>query len=296
MKNKGFGVIELMVCIIIASIVTVGLYSVLTSSVISFGISKADNAAVSTSHRVNVTLNNFLFQAGFVNYRRELQYFEWTGEPAQLSIDGVAFNNPQWTNDTIVIGGTSSGNHGDAIKFRFTGSSIADDVQSNYDSSSIDEAQANGYIFDCYGRAVSSNVILEMALYVTDEGLMCRHAALHNEDTYPINYGNEAPVLIDPSVKVLRLQYSAFNDTASTSFTNYNSISDKSIIDTVRYSYVTSQPTQQQLLKTKQLVNLQLFPEDDSVTYAVPEAERANIHRVITGTVALLNASLAEAD
>lgn len=301
MKIKGFSIIELMISILIASIVTVGLTGVLTSSVLSFGFSNASNNAITSAHRVNVSLNTFLFQAGFINYRRSLTYFEFPKNDSNFGPDAM-----DWYKNVVVIGGASDEGHGDAIKVRFWGASIDDDRSVANQGYS---AFPNGYIYDCFGRAIDNGVMLEVRLRVdADRGLICSQRYLYN-----LNGSDEQTddVVIDPTVRFIRFQYA--NTGFQNGFGRYENFLTKKHsvgksyavnsetlianehIDTIRYAFVTSQPTQQKAIKSTQ--TLTLFPEctisadsNQLCSYKIPENDSSNVHRVVLGTVSLNNA------
>ena len=291
MNNKGFGLIELMISIVITSIVCVGLYSVLTSSVLSFGMSSAGNNATGSAYRVNVSLNYYLFQAGFVNYRRSLAYFNWENVESNISDTNTTLDdNKNFPSKAAVIGGRSKdtlATFGDTIKIRFTGASISDDMSSYTDK---DAEYVNGYIFDCNGSAVPSTVILEMQFYVDGDGLKCKQSALTDKDNI---YKDDKlkPVLIDPSVKMLVLRYSINNlddadKTKANSYVSYDKISNDSwqYVDNVQFGFVTSQDTKQKMVKVKNDLQLPILDTE----FTVPKGD-SNLHRVITGNVALVN-------
>ena len=67
-------------------------------------------------------------------------------------------------------------------------------------------------------------------------------------------------------------------------------------VDIVRYSFITSQPSNQRLIRSNQ-DTLRHFNMPDTkaktvdYSYTIPEDDRSNVHRVITGTIYLVNAS-----
>ena len=56
-NKKGFGLIELMISILVASIIVAGLYQMLTSSMLNFGISSATGRSGKSARQVDNLVN-----------------------------------------------------------------------------------------------------------------------------------------------------------------------------------------------------------------------------------------------
>ena len=184
-NSKGFGIIELMVSILIASIVIAGMYKLLTSSALNFGISQVDNM-----------LNNLLFQTGFINYRRVAR----NEELVEVDSKFEAPFNDKWQESEYVTG-FSETNGNDAVRIRFWGSSINDDT-----AVETGGAEANGFIFDCRGVPVPNTIMMEMLIRVVPgQGLTCSQHVLSNAGT--TGFDDVDAQVIDRSIVSIRFLY-----------------------------------------------------------------------------------------
>ena len=277
-KQKGFGLIELMISLLVSVIIMAGLYGLLTSSIVNFGFSKASSDAVDTAHRVDNFFNVLLFQAGFINFERAINAEGWAAD-----------------NNSILI--------------RYYGSSVDDDTTHH---EGIDADASNGFITDCGGVAVGRETLVTAYFTANENGLICQYNdRTNNKDT-------KKDVVLDASVRSLMFE---FGSTWDPKFANddgfftageingSNGDLKWSHVDIVRYSFITSQPSNQRLIKSRQ-DTLRHFnmpnstvgsgEEGDAGTapannvdynYQIPDNERSNVHRVITGTIYLVNAS-----
>lgn len=298
-KQKGFGLIELMISLLVSVIIMAGLYGLLTSSIVNFGFSKASSDAVDTAHRVDNFFNVLLFQAGFINFERAINAEGWAAGAVNLS--GVSF--PAWEADQFVY---ANNNH--SILIRYYGSSVDDDTTHH---EGIDADASNGFITDCGGVAVGRETLVT-AFFTVDptRGLICQY----ND--------HDRGVVLDASVRSLMFE---FGSTWDPKFANDDGFftADEingdaklkwSHVDIVRYSFITSQPSNQRLIKSKQ-GTLRHFNMPDTkstassgaegeagststapaktvdYSYTIPKDDRSNVHRVITGTIYLVNAS-----
>lgn len=308
-KQKGFGLIELMISLLVSVIIMAGLYGLLTSSIVNFGFSKASSDAVDTAHRVDNFFNVLLFQAGFINFERAINAEGWVAGAVNLNLSGVGF--PAWEADQFVY---ANNNH--SILIRYYGSSVDDDTTHH---EGIDADASNGFITDCGGVAVGRETLVT-AYFTVDptRGLICQyndHDRTNNEDT-------EQDVVLDASVRSLMFE---FGSTWDPKFANDDGFftADEingdaklkwSHVDIVRYSFITSQPSNQRLIKSRQ-DTLRHFNMPDTkstassgaegeagstatapakivdYSYTIPKDDRSNVHRVITGTIYLVNAS-----
>lgn len=300
-KQKGFGLIELMISLLVSVIIMAGLYGLLTSSIVNFGFSKASSDAVDTAHRVDNFFNVLLFQAGFINFERAINAEGWAAGAVNLSLSGVSF--PAWEADQFVY---ANNNH--SILIRYYGSSVDDDTTHH---EGIDADASNGFITDCGGVAVGRETLVT-AYFTVDpiRGLICQY----ND--------HDRGVVLDASVRSLMFE---FGSTWDPKFANDDGFftADEingdaklkwSHVDIVRYSFITSQPSNQRLIKSKQ-GTLRHFNMPDTkstassgaegeagstgtapaktvdYSYTIPKDDRSNVHRVITGTIYLVNAS-----
>lgn len=300
-KQKGFGLIELMISLLVSVIIMVGLSGLLTSSIVNFGFSKASSDAVDTAHRVDNFFNVLLFQAGFINFERAINAEGWAAGAVNLS--GVIF--PAWEADQFVY---ANNNH--SILIRYYGSSVDDDTTHH---EGIDADASNGFITDCGGVAVGRETLVTAYFTANENGLICQYNdRTNNQDTNPDD------IVLDASVRSLMFE---FGSTWDPKFANddgfftageingSNGDLKWSHVDIVRYSFITSQPSNQRLINSRQ-DTLRHFNMPNSTVgsgeggdagtapannvdynYQIPDNERSNVHRVITGTIYLVNAS-----
>lgn len=304
-KQKGFGLIELMISLLVSVIIMVGLSGLLTSSIVNFGFSKASSDAVDTAHRVDNFFNVLLFQAGFINFERAINAEGWAAGTVNLPGAGVTFEADEaWKADQFVYA-----NNNNSILIRYYGSSVDDDTTHH---EGIDADASNGFITDCGGVAVGRETLVTAYFTANENGLICQYNdRTNNKDT-------RNDVVLDASVRSLMFE---FGSTWDPKFANddgfftageingSNGDLKWSHVDIVRYSFITSQPSNQRLIKSRQ-DTLRHFNMPNSTVgsgeggdagtapannvdynYQIPDNERSNVHRVITGTIYLVNAS-----
>ena len=302
-KQKGFGLIELMISLLVSVIIMAGLYGLLTSSIVNFGFSKASSDAVDTAHRVDNFFNVLLFQAGFINFERAINAEGWAAGAVNLNLSGVNF--PAWEADQFVY---ANNNH--SILIRYYGSSVDDDTTHH---EGIDADASNDFITDCGGVAVGRETLVTAYFTANENGLICLYDdRTNNQDTNPYD------IVLDASVRSLMFEFGSTwdpefaNDDGFFTAGEINGSNGNlrwSHVDIVRYSFITSQPSNQRLIRSRQ-DTLRHFnmpnstvgsgEEGDAGTapannvdynYQIPDNERSNVHRVITGTIYLVNAS-----
>lgn len=303
-KQKGFGLIELMISLLVSVIIMAGLYGLLTSSIVNFGFSKASSDAVDTAHRVDNFFNVLLFQAGFINFERAINAEGWAARAVNLP-GVISFKDYSWEADQFVYAKDNN-----SILIRYYGSSVDDDTTHH---EGIDADASNGFITDCGGVAVGRETLVTAYFTANENGLICQYNdRTNNQDTNPDD------IVLDASVRSLMFE---FGSTWDPKFANddgfftageingSNGDLKWSHVDIVRYSFITSQPSNQRLIKSRQ-DTLRHFnipnstvgsgEEGDAGTapannvdynYQIPDNERSNVHRVITGTIYLVNAS-----
>lgn len=301
-KQKGFGLIELMISLLVSVIVMVGLYGLLTSSIVNFGFSKASSDAVDTAHRVDNFFNVLLFQAGFINFERAINAEGWAAGAVNLP----GFKD--WEADQFVYAEDNN-----SILIRYYGSSVDDDTTHHV---GIEADESNGFITDCGGLAVGRETLVTAFFTVNGNGLNCQYNDRTNNQDVVQN------VVLDASVRSLMFEFGSTWDPKFANddgfFTAEEINGDAKLkwshVDIVRYSFITSQPSNQRLIESKQ-GTLRHFNMPDTkstassgaegeagstgtapaktvdYSYTIPEDDRSNVHRVITGTIYLVNAS-----
>lgn len=287
-KQKGFGLIELMISLLVSVIIMAGLYGLLTSSIVNFGFSKASSDAVDTAHRVDNFFNVLLFQAGFINFERAINAEGWAA--GAVNLPGVEYS---WEADQFVYAEDNN-----SILIRYYGSSVDDDTTHHV---GIEADESNGFITDCGGLAVGRETLVTAFFTVNGNGLNCQYNDRTNNQDVVQN------VVLDASVRSLMFE---FGSTWDPKFANddgfftageingSNGDLKWSHVDIVRYSFITSQPSNQRLIKSRQ-DKLRHFNMPDTkapaktvdYSYTIPKDDRSNVHRVITGTIYLVNAS-----
>lgn len=306
-KQKGFGLIELMISLLVSVIIMAGLYGLLTSSIVNFGFSKASSDAVDTAHRVDNFFNVLLFQAGFINFERAINAEGWAAGAVNLP----NFEDYSWEADQFVYAEDNN-----SILIRYYGSSVDDDTTHHV---GIEADESNGFITDCGGLAVGRETLVTAFFTVNGNGLNCQYNDRTNNQDVVQN------VVLDASVRSLMFEFGStwdpkFFDKNNDGFYTADEINKNtdlkwSHVDIVRYSFITSQPSNQRLIKSNQDMVLRHFnmpPKSTAGSGAEVEAgstgtasannvdysykitdenDRSNVHRVITGTIYLVNAS-----
>ena len=305
-KQKGFGLIELMISLLVSVIIMAGLYGLLTSSIVNFGFSKASSDAVDTAHRVDNFFNVLLFQAGFINFERAINAEGWAAGAVNLPGN---FEDYSWEADQFVYAKDNN-----SILIRYYGSSVDDDTTHHV---GIEADESNGFITDCGGLAVGRETLVTAYFTANENGLICQYNdRTNNQDTNPDD------IVLDASVRSLMFEFGSTwdpnfaNDDGFFTAGEINGSNGNlrwSHVDIVRYSFITSQPSNQRLIKSRQdtLRHFNMPPKStdgsgeegtaestgtasaNEVDYSwkIPPDDRSNVHRVITGTIYLVNAS-----
>jgi prepilin-type N-terminal cleavage/methylation domain-containing protein len=293
-KNKGFGLIELMISILIASIIVTGLYSLLTSSVVNYGFSTASSGAAKTSRQVGNIFNTLISQAGFIGYRKVQANVTHPQRTSGFN-DNNAYARQSWAQDQIIMGSRD----GQRLKIRFYGSSIEDDLIGS------GTTQANGYVLDCRGIGVPNAVQLELEFYVNpNSGLVCSQNILvgAGNANFDSNFTAQQEFVIDSTVRRLEVLYGvsipSSNTTGYYSAEAINAVGapDWNNVTNIRYALVTSVDTGQRVVSTPNNTQLTIFSEDEfnssdnnDITYTINDSERNFVHRVMKGDISILN-------
>lgn len=303
-KQKGFGLIELMISLLVSVIIMAGLYGLLTSSIVNFGFSKASSDAVDTAHRVDNFFNVLLFQAGFINFERAINAEGWAA--GAVNLPGVNFRD-SWEADQFVYAEDNN-----SILIRYYGSSVDDDTTHHV---GIEADESNGFITDCGGLAVGRETLVTAFFTVNGNGLNCQYNDRTNNQDVVQN------VVLDASVRSLMFEFGSTWDPKFANddgfFTAEEINGDANLkwshVDIVRYSFITSQPSNQRLIESNQdtLRHFNMPPKSTAssgaegeagstgtapaktvdYSYTIPRDDRSNVHRVVTGTIYLVNAS-----
>lgn len=291
-KNKGFGLIELMVSILIASIIVTGLYSLLTSSVVNYGFSNASSGAAKTSRQVGNIFNTLISQAGFMGYR---MVKVGATNQQRVSVYDTGYANPNWRENQSIMGS----NNGQRLKIRFYGSSLEDDLVN------AGNTQPNGYVLDCRGIGVPNNVQLELEFFVnTNSGLVCRQNILAGTGAanFDNNFNNEQEFVIDSTVRRLEVLYGVSIPTGNNngyyraadliaSALDWNNVSN------IRYALVTSVDTGQRLVTTPDNAQLVVFQSNEfvnndgvgDIVFQIENGRQSFVHRIMKGDISILN-------
>lgn len=296
-NNKGFGLIELMVSILVASIIVTGLYSLLTSSVVSFGFSSASNKTSQSARQINNLFETLVMQSGFINYKRAYSY-----QGFQKRAGEVFGKEPEWEENQFVY--IDSLDDSDELYIRFFGASYSDDIA----NTSASDEDADGFVFDCTGNTVSNRKEMYLRFYVNDytstsgdKGLFCQQYYI---DEKGVVSGPVGPYLIDKSVASLRFLVSSNTSSVnSKGFFSAKAVNDGAgdapkwkDVSMLKYGIVVAQGTGQKLAKTNSdRLNLPIFTQGEfgqlsnDMQYTIKSEDRAKMHRVITGNISLVN-------
>jgi len=173
-QSKGFTLVELVICIVLALFIVGGLYTMLGSSQLSYALTRANNALNGSGQRVTQLIWNHLHQAGYVNYQRQIM--EWT-----LPAGGASLGANNWTQgqslfaENNITGVTGLQENSDRLTLRFWGSSISDN-----DPGQLNNQTTDGRMFDCIGEPVSNQNLVQITLYVNSSGdLICQDNRNH---------------------------------------------------------------------------------------------------------------------
>jgi prepilin-type N-terminal cleavage/methylation domain-containing protein len=173
-QSKGFTLVELMICIVLALFIVGGLYTMLGSSQLSYALTRANNALNGSGQRVTQLIWNHLHQAGYVNYQRQIM--QWT-----LPAGGTSLGANNWTKgqslfaENNITGVTGLLDNSDRLTLRFWGSSISDN-----DPAQLANQATDSRMFDCNGEAVSNQNLVQITLYVNSSGdLICQDNRNH---------------------------------------------------------------------------------------------------------------------
>lgn len=291
-KNKGFGLIELMVSILIASIIVTGLYSLLTSSVVNYGFSNASSGAAKTSRQVGNIFNTLISQAGFMGYRMVM--VGATNQPINSAYN-TGYENPNWRENQSIMGS----NNGQRLKIRFNGSSLEDDLVNT------GVTQPNGYVLDCRGIGVPNNVQLELEFFVNpNSGLVCRQNILAGigAANFDNNFDNKQEFVIDSTVRRLEVLYGVSIPTGNSN--GYYRAADLialavdwNKVSNIRYALVTSVDTVQRLVTTPDNAQLVVFQSNEfvnndgvgDIVFQIENGRQSFVHRIMKGDISILN-------
>ena len=291
-KNKGFGLIELMVSILIASIIVTGLYSLLTSSVVNYGFSNASSGAAKTSRQVGNIFNTLISQAGFMGYRMVM--VGATNQPINSAYN-IGYANPNWRENQSIMGS----NNGQRLKIRFNGSSLEDDLVNT------GETQSNGYVLDCRGIGVPNNVQLELEFFVNpNSGLVCRQNILAGTGAanFDNSFDEQQEFVIDSTVRRLEVLYGVSipngnNNGYYRAADLINSPLDWHNVSNIRYALVTSVDTGQRLVTTPGNAQLVVFQSNEfvnndgvgDIVFQIENGRQSFVHRIMKGDISILN-------
>lgn len=218
----GFGLVEIMVAIVVALMLTLGLVSMLVTSQQGYAIGRASHRLSDGGQRVVQLMQNLLLQAGYVNYQRRTLD---TGLPAGgswLAGQGLLGD------DGLAGSGFLAGS--DRLTVRFYGASVADN-----DPSRPTATQSDGRLTDCSGNTVSRLQLVILQLYVDSSGqLICADNL-------------NSPVVMAQNIQSLQLRY--LTSTTGATFQPASSITGsawKNVI-AVEFAMLAANPSGQQV-------------------------------------------------
>ena len=169
-SQNGFTIVELLIALGIALIIVLGLYAFLVDTQRSYlNVASNDQNNRRSKNAATVT-QNFLQQAGFVNY---LNLYKGKG----LDNGDSSVCNGKWTYLCIV----KTGDQQSDVYIRYYGSSNSDSYpQQNFQASIPNLVNAGGdpdepdkRMYDCSGRFIGNEHIVTERLYLDGSSLFC---------------------------------------------------------------------------------------------------------------------------
>ncbi len=169
-SQNGFTIVELLIALGIALIIVLGLYAFLVDTQRSYlNVASNDQNNRRSKNAATVT-QNFLQQAGFVNY---LNLYKGKG----LDNGGSSVCNGKWTYLCIVNTGVQQSD----VYIRYYGSSNSDSYpQQNFQAGpNLKNAGGDPYepdkrMYDCSGRFIGNEHIVTERLYLDGSSLYCK--------------------------------------------------------------------------------------------------------------------------
>lgn len=169
-SQNGFTIVELLIALGIALIIVLGLYAFLVDTQRSYlNVASNDQNNRRSKNAATVT-QNFLQQAGFVNY---LNLYKGKG----LDNGGSSVCNGKWTYLCIVNTGVQQSD----VYIRYYGSSNSDSYpQQNFQAgpnlknAGGDPHEPDKRMYDCSGRFIGNEHIVTERLYLDDSSLFCQ--------------------------------------------------------------------------------------------------------------------------
>lgn len=222
-QQQGFGLVEIMVAIVLALLLTLGLVTMLVSSQQGYAIGRASHRLSDGGQRVVQLMQNLLLQSGYVNYQRRILS---TGLP--VATDWLAGQGIKG-DDALAGSGFLAGS--DRLTVRYFGASVADS-----DPKQPTDTTGDGRMTDCRGNSVSREQLVVLQLYVNSSGqLICAD----NVDT--------APVVMAEHIQSFQLRY--LTSAAGATFQPASAISGsawKNVI-AVEFAMLAAYPSGQQV-------------------------------------------------
>ena len=168
-SQNGFTIVELLIALGIALIIVLGLYAFLVDTQRSYlNVASNDQNNRRSKNAATVT-QNFLQQAGFVNY---LNLYKGKG----LDNGGSSVCNGKWTYLCIVNTGVQQSD----VYIRYYGSSNSDSYpQQNFQAGPNlknvggDPREPDKRMYDCSGRFIGNEHIVTERLYLDHSSLFC---------------------------------------------------------------------------------------------------------------------------
>ena len=168
-SQNGFTIVELLIALGIALIIVLGLYAFLVDTQRSYlNVASNDQNNRRSKNAATVT-QNFLQQAGFVNY---LNLYKGKG----LDNGDSSVCNGKWTYLCIV----NTGDQQSDVYIRYYGSSNSDSYpQQNFQAGPNlvneggDPDEPDKRMYDCSGRFIGNEHIVTERLYLDDSSLYC---------------------------------------------------------------------------------------------------------------------------
>ncbi len=250
MQDRGFGLVELLIAMVLSLIVLGGIYSSIFSSVQSYEAVSSNKTLVEKNRMSLFSMRVYLQQAGQRSQNDLIQNIQ------QDQVNQVANTEFDWTFEQIVTGLNNQTTYPnakedtDVIAVRFFG----DD---------------DGGVFRCDGTEIDSGVSEFIAFYIsTDNWLTC----VDSEAT---------PIAIEEDVENMQVLFGSNATGEEFRYLTADEVTDWTAINRIRIALLTAQNRDLDLLKNERTYNL--------LGEAVAASNDYKARQVITETILLQN-------
>ena len=298
-SQNGFTIVELLIALGIALIIVLGLYAFLVDTQRSYlNVASNDQNNRRSKNAATVT-QNFLQQAGFVNY---LNLYKGKG----LENGGSSVCNGRWTYLCIVNTGDPGDQQSD-VYIRYYGSSNSDSYpQQNFQAgrslvnSGGDPDKPDKRMYDCSGRFIGNEHIVTERLYLDGSSLYCeivedscpgRTCTELTGNTYLIERNIERFVAFGAECEDVKAAVNSGNTLITRRKCTVKApfqISDWNLVGAVKFVLVQAEESGQKVIKPSEGEKFELSDIPGAeMTYQAPADSK--VRKMLGGTVYLRN-------